>query len=86
MTVDGALVNYADRERLAALADREAWLRRLEDLDVDWVVALGPRTLEHQWLEELPEVFSVELTLENRAWILARVNRGNLAHHVRSSR
>jgi len=31
-------------------------------------------------------VFSIELTLENRAGILARVNRASLSRHVRSAR
>jgi hypothetical protein len=86
VTADGSVVNYSDEARLAASANREAWLRRLEDMRIDWVVALGPRTLEHEWLEQLPEVFSVELTLENRAWILARVNKQTLASQLRSTR
>jgi 4-amino-4-deoxy-L-arabinose transferase-like glycosyltransferase len=85
LTADGSIVSYSDTARLAASASREAWLRRLEDLRIDWVVALGPRTLEHEWLEGLPEVFSVELTLENRAWILARVNKQTLRSHLRST-
>ena len=86
VTADGSIVNYADSARLAALADREAWLGRLEGLQIDWVVALGPRTFEHEWVEGLPEVFSVELTLENHAWILARVDKQALASRRRSVR
>jgi hypothetical protein len=86
VTADGSIVNCADSARLAALADREAWLGRLEGLQIDWVVALGPRTFEHEWVEGLPEVFSVELTLENHAWILARVNKQALASRRRSVR
>ena len=75
VTADGSIIDYADRERMNARADRQAWVARLRDQQIEWVVLLGPRTLEHQWVDELPDVFAVELTLDNRAMILARVKQ-----------
>ena len=85
VSADGAIVDYSDHARLLAQADRQAWLTRLAEQRIEWVVLLGPRTLEHAWLDELPDVFSIELTLENRAGILARVNGASLSRHVRSA-
>jgi hypothetical protein len=85
VSADGTIVDYRDYARLQAHADRHAWLTRLAEQRIEWVVLLGPRTLEHEWLDELPDVFSIELTLEDRAGILARVNRTSLSRHVRSA-
>jgi hypothetical protein len=84
VTSDGSIVDYADAGSLASRIDREAWLRRLEDLDVDWVVVTGPRTVEQEWIDEMPEVFSVEWTLAGSGWILARVNAAALSQHIGS--
>ena len=73
ITADGPIVNYADRDSVNARADRQAWLTRLRDQQIEWVALLGPRTLEHQWVDELPDIFSIELALNDRAVILARV-------------
>ena len=73
ITGDGSIIDYADRETVNARADRQAWLTRVRDQRIEWVVLLGPRTLEHQWVDELPDIFSIELALDDRAVILARV-------------
>ena len=86
VSADGTIVDYRDHARLLARADRQAWLTRLAEQRIEWVVLFGSRTLEHEWVDELPDVFSIELTLENRAGILARVNRASLSRHVRSAR
>jgi len=82
LTADGSIVNYADHAKLLAVGDRQAWLTRLFDQEVDWVALLEPRTLEHQWVSELPDVFSIELSLDNGATILARVNEAALRSAV----
>jgi len=85
VSADGTIVDYRDHARLLARADRQAWLTRLAEQRIEWVVLFGSRTLEHEWVDELPDVFSIELTLENRAGILARVNRTSLSRRVRSA-
>jgi hypothetical protein len=65
-----------------AVADREAWLARLVDQRIEWVALLPPRTLEHEWVDELPDVFSTELKTE-AGGILARVNQQNLSRRLR---
>jgi hypothetical protein len=78
ITTDGELVSYEDAGVVAAKADRRAWLGRLLDREIDYVAALGPRSIEHAWVEELPEVFTIELASQGGSWILARVDRGRL--------
>ena len=75
ISTNGELVSYEDPRRAAELADRRAWLGRLVDHEVDYVAALGPRGIEHVWLEERPELFAVELESKGGSWILARVDR-----------
>ena len=79
VSADGTIVDYRDHARLLAQADRQAWLTRLAEQRIEWVVLLGPRTLEHEWLDQLPDVFSIELTLDDRAGILARVDQTGLS-------
>jgi hypothetical protein len=82
VTADGSIVDYADPAKLMAVADREAWLARLVDQRIEWVALLPPRTLEHEWVNELPDVFSTELKTE-AGGILARVNQQNLSRRLR---
>ena len=85
VTTDGSIVDYADGGEVAARADREAWLARLREQHIEWVALMGPRTLEHQWVEELPDVFDIEVAIEHRSSLLARVNEARLSRHLRSS-
>ena len=86
ITTDGGLVSYEDSGVVAAAADRLAWLDRLFDLEIDYVAALGPRTIEHAWIEEMPEVFVVELASKGGSWMLARIDRGGLEAHLSAMR
>ncbi len=86
ITTDGGLISYEDSAGVAAAADRRAWLGRLLDRDVDHVAALGPRSIEHAWVEELPELFAVELESKGGSWILARVDRSSLEAHLNATR
>ncbi len=36
---------------------RRAWLQRLQERDVDWVVAVSPETIELQWMSAAPSIF-----------------------------
>jgi hypothetical protein len=85
VTTDGSIVDYADGRQVAARADREAWLARLREQHIEWVALMGPRTLEHQWVEELPDVFDIEVAIDHRSSLLARVNEARLSRHLRSS-
>ena len=78
ITTDGDLVSYEDAGVVAASADRRAWLGRLLEREIDYVAALGPKNIEHAWIEELPEVFTIELASQGGSWILARVDPGRL--------
>ncbi len=82
ITTDGGLVSYEKADEVAAVADRQAWLGRLVDQEIDSVAALGPRNIEHAWIEELPELFSVELESKGGSWILARVDRKSVEAHL----
>jgi hypothetical protein len=84
VSADGMIINYVDGARVLTRSDRHAWLTRLLDQRIEWLVLLGPRTPEHEWVDELSDVFSIELTLADRAGILARVDRASLSRHVRS--
>ena len=82
ITTDGAVVDYA-AATVGEIADREAWLRRLQHSDIDWVVALAPRAVEHRWIDELPAILPIELSITEGAYVLARVDRQALASHIR---
>ncbi|HEV2851263.1 MAG TPA: glycosyltransferase family 39 protein [Thermoanaerobaculia bacterium] len=50
VTRDGSVIDYRDG-KAAAVADRAAWLARLDALDVDAVVVMAPVTCpEHAWI------------------------------------
>jgi hypothetical protein len=85
ITTGGELISYEDAGVVAANADRRAWLGRLLDREIDYVAALGPKNIEHAWIEELPEVFSIELASQGGSWILARVDRGRLAARLNAT-
>jgi len=85
ITTDGGLVSYEDPENVAALADRQAWLQRLLDREVEYVAALGPKTIEHVWVQEHPGLFVIELESKGGSWILARVDRGAVAAHLNAT-
>lgn len=83
ITASGELVSYLDPGPLQAAGDRLAWLGRVRDRRIDWVVALGPATLEHRWILEQPEVFLLEISMGDQQYLLARVNHQALARHIR---
>lgn len=60
VTRDGAIVDYRDMARARAVADRAAWLARLDALAVDAVVVMAPPTCpESAWILADPGRFQV---------------------------
>ncbi len=58
ITEDGQIINYRGLERHADRADFIAWLNRLVDRRVGYVVCLAPdNTLESLWARQHPEFF-----------------------------
>ena len=86
ITEDGSLVSYRDPEEVVAVASREAWLTRLRDEKIDLVAGLGPASIEHTWIFALPEIFTVEMTMMNNNFVLARVNQEQLQRHLDAAR
>jgi hypothetical protein len=61
-TVDGEVIDYRDWERLAAHANRRAWIGRLLEENIDFVVTMRPSPPERlNWIVRLPEVFEREI-------------------------
>jgi hypothetical protein len=58
VTTDGAIVEYGAKDVLRPLADREAWLARLDERKIDVVAALDPKYVELEWMEALPTRFT----------------------------
>ena len=85
ITTDGELVSYEDSEEVAAVADRQAWLQRLLDHEVEYVAALGPKNIEHAWVQNLPRLFAIELESKGGSWILARVDRDAIEAHLKAT-
>ena len=56
-TRDGTIIDYRDRERLAPALDPRAWLQRIEEREIEWLVIAAPRPVEAAWVEQLPDVF-----------------------------
>ncbi len=82
VTADGEIVSYFDREALVEAADRKAWLQRVADQEVDWIAALGPATIEHRWILELPRIFPLEISMGDNHFLLARVDRAALERYL----
>ena len=85
ITTDGGLVSYEDPENVAAVADRLAWLQRLLDSEVEYVAALGPKNIEHAWVQEHSGLFAIELESKGGSWILARVDRSAIEAHLNAT-
>ena len=86
ITTDGHIIDYADTHEVLENQDREAWLTRLRDERVDYVVAMMPRHVEHAWIEELPALFSIERALGEGEWILAKVRKKELERYLGGAR
>jgi len=84
VTTDGTLVSYRDQDALDLVADRRAWLLRIADQEIDWVAAIGPPTVEHQWLADLPGVFPLEINMGQGRFLLTRVNHEALGRYLAS--
>jgi hypothetical protein len=69
VTKDGRIEE--DFGRLPAVGDRGAWVSRLRESRIDYVVCLQPDTLEAAWMRELPQLFEPVTADTNRgAWRL----------------
>jgi len=86
VTIDGSLASYRDQGALREVADREVWLQRVADGEVDWVAALGPFTIEHEWILGLPEVFPIQITMGNDNFLLTRVTHSELDKYLLTTR
>jgi hypothetical protein len=56
-THDGTVIDTRDAEALAAAADEQRWLERLQLLGVDRVVDLGAAPIEARWMAANPDRF-----------------------------
>lgn len=86
ITKDGSLVSYIDPGKVVIAADRDAWLARLQENEIDLVAALGPANIEHTWIFALPDIFKIEITMMNNNFVLARVDREELERYLAASR
>jgi hypothetical protein len=69
VTKDGRIEE--DFGRLTVVGDRGAWVSRLREWRIDYVVCLQPDTVEAAWMRELPELFEPLTADTNRgAWRL----------------
>jgi hypothetical protein len=82
VTADGEIISYYDHEALVEAADRTAWLQRVADQEVDWIAALGPATIEHRWILELPQIFRLAISMGNNHFLLARVDHAALERYL----
>jgi len=58
VTADGSIVDQDDPARLRRRADPEAWLRRLDEQRIEYVVVTDPAGVERGWIEARPDRFS----------------------------
>ena len=57
-TADGSVVDYREGEELARRASLKAWIGRLIEEDIDFVVTMNPSPPERiNWMVRLPDVF-----------------------------
>jgi hypothetical protein len=75
ITQDGSIVDYRITADARARADYDAWLRRLVDERVDYVVLLPPDPPEAAWVRAHPELFTLAADGRDRQ---ARAYRLNL--------
>ncbi len=60
ITDDARIINYRRLDQLTDRADFNAWIRRLIDCRVDYVVGLAPeKTIESRWMRRHPELFEL---------------------------
>jgi hypothetical protein len=58
VTADGGVVDYRETEEVSRRASLPAWLERLVEAEVEYVVSLAPRvTIEDYWMRSLPGIF-----------------------------
>lgn len=63
ITEDGSIVDYRAPEEVGRRGDYRAWLERLVEARVEYVVSLAPRwTIEDQWMRNTPELFEKAVT------------------------
>jgi hypothetical protein len=72
-TRDGKVAYYGFQGDLEQRADRESWLRRLDQGRFEEVVTFPPRSIEQGWMDQLGERF--EKLAGNDAWGLYRIRR-----------
>jgi hypothetical protein len=75
VTADGAVVDQHDPSRAHRGADVEAWLRRLDEGRVEYVVTLHPGGIEREWIEARPRRFTPAASAGDRRHVVWRVLR-----------
>ena len=58
ITSDGTVVDYRDDAALRARSDYRAWLRRLVEQQIDYLVLLHPEPPEAAWVRAHPDIFT----------------------------
>jgi hypothetical protein len=76
VTADGSIVDYRLREEVARRASYGAWLARLVEERVEYVVSLAPRnTVEDYWMRNAPAIFTPEVTIPGDFHVAYRFDR-----------
>ena len=77
ITEDGSIVDYRDEDVIDARASYRAWLGRLVDARVDYVVLLPPEPPEAAWVQAHPEIFTSAGAGSRRLAKAYRLNRAS---------
>jgi len=76
VTADGGVVDYRETEEVSRRASLPAWLERLVEAEVDYVVSLAPRvTIEDYWMRSLPGIFPPALADPRAFHVAYRLDR-----------
>jgi len=89
ISLDGGIIPDSDPDRLEE-ANYAAWLERLQKQNVDFVMTFSPRSIEMDWMDDHPEIFTriptaPSLRAENLGsdsrlnWGLYRVNLARIS-------
>jgi hypothetical protein len=57
VTTDGQIAHFGPNDMRRRLADRDAWLHRLDERGITHVVTFKPNSVERDWIRQLPGQF-----------------------------
>ncbi|MCH2171954.1 hypothetical protein MK489_14305 [Myxococcota bacterium] len=84
LTRDGSIVDYRRMGELTRVADENSWLTRLSEMDLEYVVSLGPnRTLELGFMRARPGIFEPVASGTSGRSHAFRVDHEALRAHLR---